>query len=392
MIDFSTQGETFPKPSRKEARWRVVLSRVKRKILRHLWLVRIGLLLPFALVLVLLFWLTRSFWESTMTIPRAMLSFLTPANVLLTTEARTNILILGVGGANHEAPELTDTIIFSSYSHKSGSLLLFSLPRDIWVPDLRAKLNSAYYWGNRKTPGGGEILAKSAVAKIVGEGVHYTVVVDFGSFVKLIDFLGGIEVGVENSFVDRKYPIPGAENDECQGDPLFACRYETLTFEKGKQVFDGERALKFARSRNAEGDEGTDFARARRQQKIIEAVRDKITTFGFLLNPGKVKGLLEIARESFKTDLPPSLYPAFLRVILKSRGDKIRSVVLDGWMKNGLGPEGPTYLHHPPVSSSYDNQWVLVPAREDQGWTDVHLYVECLVTTEENTQDKCSKI
>lgn len=374
MIDFNTEKEAFPKG------WRIVLSRLKRKILRYVWLVRVGLLLPIAFVLVLLFWLTRSFWESAWAVPRALGSFLTPANALLTTEGRTNILILGVGGANHEAPELTDTIIFSSYSHKSGRLLLFSLPRDIWVPDLRAKMNSAYYWGNRKTPGGGVVLAKSAVREIVGEGIHYAIVVDFGSFVKLIDFLGGIEVDVENSFIDRKYPIPGAENDECQGDPLFGCRYETLTFEKGKQVFDGERALKFARSRNAEGDEGTDFARARRQQKIIEGVSAKITTPGFLLNLGKVKGLIEIARESFKTDLPPSLYPAFLRIILKSRGDKIRSVVLDGWMKNGLAPQGPTYLYHPPVGPAFDNQWVLVAAREDRAWTNVHKYVECLVT------------
>src|SRR5690606_10518850 len=98
---------------------------------------------------------------------------------------------------------------------------------------------------------------KTQVEKIAGVPVHYAVVVDFNAFENVIDLIGGIEVNVLTPFVDSKYPIPGKENDLCGGDPEFTCRYETLVFEKGLTFMDGETALKFARSRNAEGDEGT---------------------------------------------------------------------------------------------------------------------------------------
>jgi len=113
------------------------------------------------------------------------------------------------------------------------------------------------------------VLAKSVAEEIVGIPVHYAVVVDFDFFQKVIDELGGIEVDVETDFVDDRYPIKGREDDLCNGDPKFSCRYETVEFKKGLQFMDGGAALKFVRSRNAEGDEGTDLARIARQEKVI---------------------------------------------------------------------------------------------------------------------------
>jgi len=142
-----------------------------------------------------------------------------------------NILILGKGGQGHEAPDLTDTVIFASLKHNDPTLALVSLSRDIWIPELRAKLNSAYYWGNQKQENGGQILAKSTVEQIVGKPIHYIVVVDFSGFKNIIDTLGGIEVEVERSFIDERYPISGREADDCGGDdPEFLCRFETVSF------------------------------------------------------------------------------------------------------------------------------------------------------------------
>src|SRR5690242_8677058 len=64
-----------------------------------------------------------------------------------TPENRINLLILGVGGGTHEGPDLTDTIIFTSLDPKTKHITLVSLPRDLWIPDLSAKVNSAYTYG-----------------------------------------------------------------------------------------------------------------------------------------------------------------------------------------------------------------------------------------------------
>jgi len=63
---------------------------------------------------------------------------------------RTNILILGAGGTNHIASDLTDTLIIASLGLKNHDVALLSLPRDLWVSSLQAKLNSAYHYGEDK--------------------------------------------------------------------------------------------------------------------------------------------------------------------------------------------------------------------------------------------------
>ena len=217
----------------------------------------------------------------------------TPTSKIKSTDQKINVLILGKSGAGHTAPDLTDTVIFSSVSFNNNpSIRLISVPRDIWIPEIRAKINSAYYWGKQKN-NDGMSLSKDLVEGIVGEPIHYVVVFDFSSFTKIIDVLGGVEVNVERSFIDEKYPIAGKENDLCEGDKTYKCRYETITFGKGKQLMDGTTALKFVRSRNAQGDEGTDIAREQRQQEIIVAVKNTILSTKTLLNPNKMWGICQ---------------------------------------------------------------------------------------------------
>ena len=259
-----------------------------------------------------------------------------------------NILVLGKGGVGHEAPDLTDTIIFASVSERKISLI--SLSRDIWVPEIRAKLNSAYYWG--KMP-----LAKSSVEKITGQPINYGVVIDFSGFKNIIDALGGIEVDVKNSFVDEKYPIPGKENDTC-----IPCRYETIKFEKGRVLMNGETALKFVRSRNAQGDEGTDTARAARQQLVIDSIKEKIFKPEVLLNPRKLLSLKNAILVSIETDINTNTFFGILGLAYSSKGS----------LSSYSIPE--EYLENPPISKRYDNQYVFVPAKGN--WDEVQKWIE----------------
>ena len=185
---------------------------------------------------------------------------------------------------------------------------------------------------------------------------------DFSGFKKIIDVLSGIEVEVERSFVDEKYPIAGRENDLCDGDPGYKCRYETIAFEKGTQHMDGETALKFVRSRNAEGDEGTDFARAERQQRILSAIKNKALSREIIFSPRKLLELKKAVEDAIETDIGSGAGAILARRSLSAR-DSIQSYVL---------PED--FLERPVYSPIYDNLYVFIPKNED--WSEIHEWVK----------------
>lgn len=272
-------------------------------------------------------------------------------NPLKQTFGLTNILLLGVAGGTHEGADLTDTMIFLSVNQKNGKTSLIPLPRDLWSPILMAKINSAYHYGEEKKLGGGLILAKSVVEEIVGLPIHYAIKIDFAGFVKIIDLLGGVEIEVERIFDDYKFPIEGKENDPCGGDPQFKCRYQHIHFDAGRQILNGERALQYARSRNAEGEEGTDFARSRRQQKLILAFRNRIFSRELLFNPRKISQFIKILGEVIETDISQESLPYFGKILVKIDSARIKTLSLE------------EFLINPPVWQY--GQWVLTPRTGD---------------------------
>ena len=347
----------------------VFTSRIKRRVLKHVWLVRlfiIGLAAVSLYIILALFLVLLRGTPLQQSLSFVSNFILAPRDKILSVDGNTNILILGKAGENHDAPDLTDTIFFGSVSRDQKNISLVSLPRDIWISSLRAKLNSAYYWGNQKQAGGGLILAKSTVEEIIGQPVHYALVIDFAGFTKVIDVLGGIEVDVERDFVDEKYPIAGRERDLCGGDPEYKCRYETISFTKGTRFMDGETALKFVRSRNAQGDEGTDLARGARQQKIIAAIKNKLLSPDIFFSPRKAFAILKIAKDYTETDITPEALAIAAREIVEARNN-VNSHVL---------PE--EFLINPPISIKYDNLYVFVP--EGGNWDKVHRWIDQLIS------------
>ncbi len=340
-------------------------SKIRRKILQHVWFIR-GLLLGFVIILFLLIsnfvigYLknTKSYYYVSL-----IKNFIfTPESKLNSYNDRTNVLILGKAGGTHEAPDLTDSVIFTSIDWMNRNITLISISRDIWIPDLRAKLNSVYYWGNKRQDKGGIILARSEVEEIVGQPIHYVVVIDFEGFVGIINVLGGVNVSVERDFIDSKYPIAGKENDICVNDIEYKCRYETVYFNSGFQSMDGEKALKFARSRNAQGEEGTDFARAARQQKILDAAKDRILSIGTLSSVGKIKKIEKILVENIESDIKLEEAVTLGGIIFRARNN-IRPYVL---------PE--SLLINPVISPKYDNLYVFIPKSGD--WNEVNEWVD----------------
>lgn len=281
---------------------------------------------------------------------------------------RTNFLLLGVPGISHDGVDLTDSMLFLSVDFDKADIVMVSLPRDIWIDSLKDKLNTAYHYGEKKKEGAGFTMVKSAVEEVVGQPVNYTLLLDFNGFKKLIDLVGGIDIQIENSFTDSKFPIPGKENDVCGGDLEYKCRYETITFVKGVEHMDGERALKFVRSRNAEGEEGTDFARGKRQQQVMLAFQKKLLTLENL-SPEKLADLASVLKETIRTDLAVTEGAYLGKFGLTFKG-KIRSLNLD-WGNKEKGISG--FLINP--SLEQHKSWVLVPRTGN--FDEIHNYFEC---------------
>lgn len=355
------------------------LSKLRRLIARYFPQIRIGLIVVGIILLILIFRALLPFFISGGRIVKVAISggislLSQSAEDLQGENGRVNLLILGAGGDERAGADLTDTIIFVSISPQTGNTLLLSLPRDIWLASMRAKLNTAYHYGNQKKPGGGLVLAKAAVAEILDQPVDYGLVINFKGFEQIIDVLGGVTIDVENSFDDYLYPIPGKENDECGGDPEYRCRYEHLHFDAGEQLMDGERALKYVRSRFAEGEEGTDYARSRRQQRLISAIKNKLVSPRILLNPFKVVQLIKVVQQNFETDISQKDWGGMAKLLLKMRSGELKSEVLDGGAE---GEEG--YLINPPPDpEKYDTHWVLIPRAGD--WNEIQEYINKLIS------------
>jgi LCP family protein required for cell wall assembly len=262
------------------------------------------------------------------------------------TAGRSNILLMGIGGEGHEGADLTDSMLVASLALDKHELTLVSLPRDLWVPSLKAKINTAYHYGNEKREGGGRDLAKSAVAEMLGIPIHYVVVVDFQGFVKAIDAVGGIDVTVDRTFDDYKYPISGKETAEPE-----SARYEHLHFEAGPLHLDGATALKFARSRHAEGDEGTDFARSMRQAKIIQAFRAKLLSSSTLLSKDALTALKASVTTSLDTDIGEIEQAAFAKYVLTLDMASDRKTL-----------DLTDYVVNPKNTKEYGGAWVLIPS------------------------------
>ena len=220
-------------------------------------------------------------------------------------ENRTNILLLGMGGEGHQGALLTDTIMIASIKYNDDSepeVALISIPRDLAIPlnSSYVRINSIYAYGKMNNPNdnnAGNKMITDYISNISGLPIHYYAQLDFEGFERIIDSVGGIEVDVKNSFYDSNYPT---EN----------FGYQKISFTKGLSLMNGDLALKYARSRHGivtdgEENEGSDFARAKRQQQILTALKDKTFSVSTVINPRKVNEILNALGDHVRTNMEP---------------------------------------------------------------------------------------
>lgn len=202
-----------------------------------------------------------------------------------------NILLVWRWWGNHEAPNLTDTIILASINKDKHIISLFSIPRDLYVDygeSKDGKINEIYINNTLKTnsKADGMSALEKKVTQITWEKIDFFVNVDFNGFMKIIDTIGGIIIDVPENFVDNRYP----------DEKLW---YKTIIFKEWKWLFDWENSLKYARSRHST----SDFDRSLRQQQIIKAIKNKLSGSYFIKSPTKIKELYDIFSQYVYTNL-----------------------------------------------------------------------------------------
>lgn len=258
-------------------------------------------------------------------------------------EDRVNVLITGMGGAGHPGPYLTDTIILASYKPSTNQVSMISVPRDLNVPINEwewKKINSINAYAEVKEAGSGAKALAEKASEYLDIPIHYYIRVDFSGFKDLIDELGGIEVCVDRTFTDYEYPT-------------LDYKYQTVYFDEGCQKMGGDAALKYVRSRHGNNGEAGDFARSRRQQKVIMALKDEIFSFTTFFSLRKVEKLLETYNENIATNF---------EVWELMRGIKLaKNVNLENVVTEVLSdaPGGPLY------STMINGAYVLLPKQDD---------------------------
>ncbi len=207
-----------------------------------------------------------------------------------------NILVVGQSARSGEASQMADTTILVSLNTYTGTVTLSSVLRDSYLklPDYkghtcgRAKFtvcyNLGYQWGDG-TAGAME-MTNICMKDNFGVEVDYNIEIDFESFTKVIDYLGGVDI-----------ELTQAEADYLNKDDL----YVLYDVEAGVQHLDGMAALSYARMRKAEGDSESDIKRSARQRILIETLLNKVRYLSLSELQGVADELLPLITTTMKS-------------------------------------------------------------------------------------------
>jgi len=187
-----------------------------------------------------------------------------------------NILLLGTdhsanSRAGRSSDRHSDSMMLLRTDPSRHRLTYLSIPRDLQVQidGVSQKINAAMQIG-------GPTLAIKTVDRLLGSQlqVNHVVVVDFGSFQKLIDAVGGIDVNVPENILSNRFDCPYPTQARCQ-------QWGGWRFHKGVTHLTGHEALIYSRIRENRLDPAwTDFKRSQNQQAVMQATLSKLGSPG----------------------------------------------------------------------------------------------------------------
>lgn len=279
----------------------------------------------------------------------------TAANTLpQKTNEKTTFLILGIDSVSNKqgAPPLTDTMLLMTVDYSTGTIRGLSLPRDLWSQEYKTKINALYYYGQERYPENPENFSKEVITQLTAVPINYTIVFSLSSISELVEILGGLTIDIPEGFVDTEFP---REDIDITSATNSADLYETVVFKQGLEKMSADRVTKYIRSRHSPGDTGTDTNRANRQQLVISALIQELSSKEVLLNTEKL-GQMYLWYNKYMTKYLPvsdalsigkELYPSRNTIHFSTNSLSIYPDV----------PHG--VLMHPPIQQT-DNQWTYI--------------------------------
>lgn len=259
-----------------------------------------------------------------------------------------NVLLLGVGGEKHEGGTLTDTLMVAGLNPSKKTATMLSIPRDLYVKTKNyngMRVNSIFELITAKTgnPQEGLNVLKESIEDVTGLEIPYYVKIDFQGLEEAVDALGGVPIYVDETINDPFYPKDGTIG------------YSPFYLTAGNHVLDGKTALRYVRSRKTT----SDFDRARRQQKLIFAIKEKALSADILTSPGKIKSLYE----SFSNNVETNMSIRELIELAEKGADLTKENIIKYVLHDDFTKQG-GFLY-PPLREEYGGAFVLLPAGDN---------------------------
>jgi LCP family protein required for cell wall assembly len=241
--------------------------------------------------------------------------------------SRINVLLVGADSGLGYTHALTDSQIVVSVDQAAQTAVMASIPRDIadfpfyaggtFRDKINSLMSTAMANPSRYPHGGIGTLARE-IGFLLGIDIHYYAFVNLAGFGQLIDAIGGVDIDNPRPIADPGYQFP----DGKVGFYLKA----------GPQHLNSRIGLAFVRTRESDND----YERARRQQLVLQAIRDKITSSEML---PRLPSLLDALAKSARTDFPASRAAEMVGLAQQIPDTSIRTFVL-----------GPPYAVSPPTA------------------------------------------
>ncbi|MCZ8518109.1 MULTISPECIES: LCP family protein [Paenibacillus] len=211
----------------------------------------------------------------------------------------------------------TDVLMLVTLNPDTRKATVVSIPRDLEMKPKEFGLSAhkanyyyAYYYNQDKDSAIPN--TKELFSDMFGLPIDYMAAIDFDGFRDVVDELGGIEAYVD---MDMRYVDTWDGTD--------------INLKQGQQTLNGKQTLDFLRYRksNRGTEESSDTARNERQQKVLDELLGKMTSFSGIAGWG---GILEIAGKSVKTDIPAEELRRFILSFQKLKPDQIEFIHLNG--------------------------------------------------------------
>ncbi|MEX0896137.1 MAG: LCP family protein [Patescibacteria group bacterium] len=266
---------------------------------------------------------------------------------------KTIVLILGVDTVdNKQAPPLTDTMLLVSIDSEANQFTSLPLPRDLWSEAYQTKFNALYHYGFERYPARPEQFVEEVITEVTTVPIDYTVVISLDSVAEIIDLAGGLEIDIPTGFVDERFPRSDITLESATSEAEI---YKTVTFSAGQTVLSGERTLEYIRSRNSEGDTGTDEDRGRRQQLVVSSLVSQLSDPKLYLDRPELLAQLYLWYDSRLDQQLPITHAGALALQLLAE----RTTPQFSQQQLPIYPDSEHgIIENPPLSTQYQGQWV----------------------------------